>query len=242
MEAEGIPIGQSAEVAPGVVVERRSFLGLAAAAFGLASTRGAGLGQDPGPILSLEEFLEEVVPVARELKQDPSPVGEDRYLLTLASYAVRLGDVAQPEWRPSGQGEDTFIGVSWVGDPFIVLHWRMEPRSRIRLHAHTYGNVVTVGLEGQAQVRNFETLDEPDFDSSQAVRLRLTTSQILAPRSINLVPLSHGFVHGFQAGPQGARGLDITTQLRERRPTPYLELEETPVEPEDSIFMGRWTE
>ncbi len=251
--AEALPVGESAEVAPGVVVERRCFLTLAAAAFGVAgfSERADARGRRHPPAhmgvctegrITLEEFLAEVVPVARELKADTSAVGEDRYLHTLASFAVRLGAVAPPEMRPSGQGPNTFIGVSWGGDPFVVLHWRMDPGAVVRLHAHTYGNVVTVGLEGRARVRNFETLATPDFESSAPVRLRLTNDQLLSPGRINLVPLSHGFVHGFQAGAAGARGLDITTRLRDKRPTPYLDVGEDPVDGENRVYEGRWTE
>ncbi len=243
--AEALPVGESAEVAPGVVVERRCFLTMAAAAFGVSGFSGrvdARARLHPERRITLEEFLTEVVPVARELKADTSAVGEDRYLHTLASFAVRLGEVALPEMHPSGQGPNTFIGVSWGGDPFVVLHWRMEPGAFIRLHPHTYGNVVTVGLEGQARVRNFETLAAPDFESAAPVRLRLTNDQLLTPGRINLVPLSHGFVHGFQAGAAGARGLDITTRLRDKRPTPYLDVEENPVDGENRIYTGRWTE
>jgi len=192
--------------------------------------------------VSLERFLEDVLPVARELVGDVSPIGEDRYLHTLASYAVALGDVAAPELRASAQGEGVEIGASWAGDPFVVLHWRMRPGAEIRPHAHTYGNVVTVGLEGRARVTNFETVEPPEFASDEHVLLRRTTDQILLPGRINLVPLSHGFVHGFRAGPEGARGLDITTRLRERQPTPYLVLEEEPVDAAAALFRGYWTE
>ena len=194
------------------------------------------------PELSLEEFLEEVVPVARSLKEDTSAVGQDRYLHTLASFAVRLGDVAAPEWRSSGQGENTFIGANWAGDPFVVLHWRMEPGSVIRPHAHTYGNVCTVGLEGRARIRNFETLGPPEFESRETVLLRETARQQLTAGRISLVSLQHGYVHGFEAGPEGARGLDITTRLHDRQPTPYLELEEEAVDAGGGVFRGRWTE
>ena len=240
VEHSELPCGESAEVAPGVVVERRSFLAVAAAAFAGGGSRALAA-QSAEPV-SLERFLEEVLPVARELVGDVSQVGEDRYLHTLASYAVTLGDIALPAMRQSGQGEGTEIGASWVGDPFVVLHWRMQPNAEIRLHAHTYGNVVTVGLDGSARVRNFETIEEPDFGSEEPILLRRTNDQVLLPGRINLVPLSHGFVHGFRAGPAGARGLDITTRLRDRQPTPYLDVEAEPTDAAAAVFRGHWTE
>ena len=36
----------------------------------------------------------------------------------------------------------------------------MEPGTIIRTHAHTYGNVVTLGLEGSLRVQNFEMYGE----------------------------------------------------------------------------------
>lgn len=235
----------SAEVAPGVRVQRRSFLGLCSAAILSPHTLSRGLpGCEEEPRLTLDEFLEEVVPTARELKQKlgakPGRSAEDRYLLTLASHAVRLGDVPAPELRPTPQGEQVEIGVSSIADPFVVLHWRMQPGAVIRLHAHTYGNVCTLGLEGRARVRNYETVEAFDPGVEQPLLVRRTNDQLLDPFGTNLVPLSHGFCHGFEAGPEGARGLDITTRLAERQPTPYLELESSPVDAAAGLHRGRW--
>jgi len=233
---------------PGVVVERRSFLGLCSAAFLAPRAPRPVLGAPKDePHLSLEEFLEEVLPVARAekaaLEARPSRALEDRYLYTLASFAVRLGDVPVPELQATPQaegGEGVELGASWVGDPFVVLHWRMAPGSRIRLHAHTYGNVCTVGLAGRARIRNYETLGPLNLAVDGPVVVRRTTDQLLDPHGVNLVPLSHGFCHGFEAGPEGARGLDITTRLAERQPTPYLELDAEAVDEAAGLFRGMW--
>jgi hypothetical protein len=238
-------LGELVPTDEGVTVERRSFLGLAAAGF-LAprSPRMVLPREGQEPHLTLEEFLEEVLPVARELKSAlgarPQRSLEDRYLHALAAHACRLGDVAPPELRPSSQGKGVSIGASWAGDPFVVLHWRMAPEATIRLHAHTYGNVCTVGLEGEAHVRNFETVDPLDVTEEGPVMVRRTTEQHLDVHGINLVPLSHGFCHGFSAGPAGARGLDITTRLAERKPTPYLVLDDEPVDVDAGLYRGRW--
>lgn len=246
MTIESSPVGGTDEVAPGVTVERRSFLGLCSAAvLGIGGRQGALPAEDEEPRLGLEEFLEEVLPVARELRarlaDTPLRRPEDRYLFTIASYAVRLGEVPLPEFRPTPQGEGVGIGANWAGDPFVVLHWRMRPGSSIRLHAHTYGNVCTVGLEGSARVRNYETIEPLDIHAVGAVDVRQTQDQLLTPGSINLVPLSHGFCHGFDAGSAGARGLDITTRLGDRKPTGYLKLEQEPRDPERRVYAGRWS-
>jgi hypothetical protein len=186
--------------------------------------------------------LKEVIPVAKKLVSDTSLTGQHRYLLTLASYAVRLADVPVPAMRDSGQGAGagTFIGAIPGGDPFIVLHWRMEPGTVIRPHPHTYGNVMTLGLEGEIRVENFEIVGVRDFDAKGTFKVQKTQSQVLTPGQVNLVNLERGYIHGFQASARGGRGLDITTRIREKRETPFLNLSKKPVELEPGIYEASW--
>jgi hypothetical protein len=232
---------------PGVAVERRSFLGVAAAAIGATA-----LGRPqicPPPLaaetrLSLPEFLAVFVPIARDLLRDASRMGEDRYLHTLASFAVRLADVPIPEMRQTskGEGPHTFIGANDAGDdcPFVVLHWRMDPGSKIALHPHTYGNVVTLGLDGEAVIQNYEMVGSADFERVGPFPVRKVHEQILCPGEINFVPLAHGYVHGFVAGPSGARGLDITTRIHEKRPNASLEISPKPIDAARGLYEGTW--
>lgn len=232
---------------------RRSFLALAALACARPARAQAAARERGAAELSYRQFLEAAVPLAEELAGDRTRPGEDRYLHALASLAVRLGDVAEPaDMRENsffaGGGPRKFIGANDSldpnGDPFVVLHWRLEPGARIGLHAHTYGNVVTLGLAGEARVENFELLDagagEPEFEVDAEVQVRKVQDQILRRGSINLVPLAHGYVHGFVAGPEGARGLDITTRVRERRPAPSLEVGAAAIDAARQIYSGRW--
>lgn len=221
-----LEIGEEREISPGLIVQRRSFVAtfaglLAASSVGAARARAMDLADAS---LSFERFLAEANPLAHQLVGDTSVTGQDRYLLSLAALATRLGSVPVPAMRDSGQGETTgsFIGANPGGDPFNVLHWRLEPGARIRPHAHTYGIVVTLGLEGEALVENFEMLGERDFATSKPVQVRRTKAQRLTRGGVNLVSLERDYMHGFTAGPNGARGLDITTRLKARAPTPYL--------------------
>ena len=240
-----LEIGETTEVSPGVLVERRCFLKSVALAFGALSIPGiatAHLGKSDER-LSYEEFLKEVLPIAKKLVGDVSLAGQQRYLLTLAAYAVRLTDAPVPVMRDSGQGAGggTFIGAIPAGDPFIVLHWRMEPGSIIRPHAHTYGNVMTLALEGQVRVENFEMVGSRDFDAKGSFKVRKTQSQVLTPGQVNLVNLESGYVHGFLGGDRGGRGLDITTRIKPKREnTPYLDFSKKPVEIEPGVYEASW--
>jgi len=227
-------VGEEREVAPGVVVERRSFMKVFGAALAASSVVGipwAGAEEVIHNELTYAEFLELAIPIAKQLVSDSTPLGQDRYLLTLASIAVRLSDVPLPEMRDSGQGAGpgTYIGFNPGGDPFTVLHWKMKPGSAIRVHAHTYGNVVTLGLEGDASIENYEVAGERRFAPDSKFNVRRTREQWLTRGGVNLVNLERDYIHGIEAGSRGARGLDITTRIKAKEPTPYL------------VFSGRLT-
>lgn len=241
---EELEIGEEREVAPGVIIERRSFVAVAAAllASSLPLGRARAMAQELRRSgLSFTAFLAEARPLASSLIGDTSMAGQDRYLLSLAALASQLSAVPVPEMRDSGQGETrgSFVGVNPGGEPFNVLHWRLEPGARIRPHAHTYGNVVTLGLDGEALLENFEVLGERSFRATGPVKVQRTRAQRLTPGGVNLVSLERDYIHGFTAGPRGARGLDITTRLKPRGPTPYLIIPAGAVR--DAPFEATWS-
>ncbi len=243
IEPESLPIGESVETNAGVVVERRCALKTIATLLSAAVVPGVlpvRAHAAESKTLSVEEFIAEAVPVAEALIGDTTLAGQDRYLLTLASIAVRLADVPVPEVRDSGQGAGpgTFIGSNGAPGPFVILHWKMNPGTEIRRHAHTYGNVVTLSLTGAVQLENFEMVGERDYGLQGTFRVRRTLDQWLTPGGTNLVSLERNYIHGFRAGRDGARGLDITTRIAEKRPTPYLELG---AERGGGTFEAEWT-
>lgn len=222
-----LEIGEEYEIARGVIIGRRCVLKTLAVLMTATGTplgtMARGLGQ-----LTFEQFLAEVVPVAKRLVADTSVDGQAAYLKAVASFAVRLADLSQPKMGDSGQGvgPGTFIGFHPGGEPFTVLHWRMEPNTQIRTHAHTYGNVVTLGLSGEALVVNYEIDGGPDYQATGGFLARRTMKQRLRAGDTNLVNLGRNYIHGTRTGRSGARGLDITTRIRGKEPTPYLVLKD----------------
>ncbi len=239
MDEQDAPLGTWFEAAPGLRVQRRCLLRTLALA--MAGAALPARASETAARLTLEEFVAEVLPVARALVADRSSVGQDRYLLALASHAVRLVDVPEPEFRESGQGPGASIGVNGAHDPFVILHWKLAPRGVVHPHAHSYGNVLTLGLAGEARVENFEMEGGRDFDTREPFVARRTVRQRLTAGSINRVSLERDYVHGFRAGPAGARGLDLTTGLLPRRPTPWLRIE-APLPGDAPLFRARWAE
>ncbi len=240
-----LPFDEEIEISPGFIVERRSILVGIGGAFLAALPTVKTLAQSTGDAAILE-FLMRANPVARELIADTTAAGQDRYLRSLAALASGLTDVPIPDrWTDTNQGElpgSYQIGVTPGGDPFTVLHWRLEPGAKCIPHAHTYGNVVTVGLEGIARVNNYEVVGDPDYESSDFFEVRQTVDQLLGPGSVNMVSLERNYIHGFHAGSSGARGLDITTRLKPKPSfgTPYLDFAGQRADRFEKTFQASW--
>jgi hypothetical protein len=102
---------------------------------------------------------------------------------------------------------------SYRGAPFVIIQWRMHPRAILPAHCHPRASVCTLGLEGEARLRNFEVEGSaPAFDSgsSETFLIRETHSQIIAPGRVSTISTVRDNIHYFEAGPDGARGIDIT--------------------------------
>ena len=89
------------------------------------------------------------------------------------------------------------------------------------------------------RIENYEIAGARDFDTQEPFQVRRTNDQVLLAGNVNLLNLEHGYVHGFVAGPAGARGLDITTRIRPKRPTPTLVVG-APQDAARSLFEARW--
>lgn len=240
MHPTDLPFAEPVSPAPGLVLARRGFFGTVAAACATAALPGAATtwrSRTGEHDWTVEQFVKEVTPVCKELLADLSARGQDRYLLTLAAYAVRLGPVPVPEARQTGPGHR--IGSNHGPDPFTMLHWLLEPGAVIRPHAHTYGNVVTLGLTGEALVANYEQKGTPDYERDEEVEVVRVQEQVLRPGDTNLVSLERHYVHGFTAGPAGASGLDITTRIVPRRKSPTL-LVGAARDAQARTFAARW--
>jgi hypothetical protein len=240
MDDLALPLAERVELGPGVTVARRGFFATVAAACATAALPGASPTwrdrQREGD-WTVEQFVREVTPTCRELVADTSARGQDRYLLTLASFAVRLGELAAPEAREVGPGYR--LGSHHGPDPFTVLHWVLEPRAVIRPHPHLYGNVVTLGLTGEALVSNYEQQGARDCQATAEITVVRVQEQVVRRGDVNLVSLERHYVHGFVAGPNGASGLDITTRVAPRVPTPTLEIGE-PLDVAARTFRAHW--
>ncbi len=237
---------EEVEIADGIFAKRREFIvGSAASVAFLNLVNTFAAAQDSS---TYQQFLDAANPLAKSLIGDTSTAGQDEYLHSIAALAAHIDAVPDPAaWNDSTQSftPGTEIGFTPGGESFTVLHWRLAPNTEIRLHRHDYGNVVTLGLGGEARVRNFEVVSEDrDYVPGNIVRIRKTVDQQLTKGNINLVSLDRNNIHGFIAGPEGAHGLDITTRLKPRpeHGTPYLGVRDEALDDVRQIYEAEWQE
>lgn len=253
------------EIAPGVVIERRRLLWIPAMIAATVITNDsknviAQEGKSNQSVsktetenrfdlvktqeLGWEEFLKQSAPKAQELHVDSSVRGQEVYLKWMAFMAsrLRLNDIPNAKvGRFKTLEPPLYFGVSYRGTPFFCVEWRMSPGAFLPPHNHPNVSVCTVGIEGEARIRNFEIVDKaPEFSSTQSFRVRETHNEIIAPGRINTLSPSRDNIHTFQAGKSGARGIDITTYHGPDIGFSFLDLQDKSKETEAKIFEAVW--
>jgi len=246
--------GKEEEVFPGVT-ERRYFLRssavAAAALFVLgAATRGLsaqelakGASAAGADKLSWDNFLKESVPVGQQLIADPA-FSMDEYLYRIGSLATRLKEIPDTKLFPYAAVEPrVFFAPSFRGAPFFIIQWRMESGAALPPHNHPNASVCTLGYEGEVRLRNFEiTGDVPEYASNKSFRVRETHNEIITHGRINTLSPSRDNIHYFQAGREGARGIDITTMHGKTAPFSFLKISDKPLDPEKRTFDAIWSD
>ena len=97
------------------------------------------------------------------------------------------------------------------------------------------------GLEGEAQIRNFEIIGEtPEFSSRKTFLVRETHNEIIAPGRINTLSSMRDNTHTFQAGKNGARGIDISTYHGSDVGFSFLDIAGRPRDPDSQIYEATW--
>ena len=242
------------EASSGLIIERRRMLWLPVMATAVMVSSNAEA-QDAAKksevntpssagLLAWNEFLRQALPQATELHRDVSPQGQDAYLHWLALMAARLQLTTIPDTK-LGRFEQldpaVYFGPSYRGKPFFIVEWRLEPGAILPPHCHPNASVCTVGIAGQARIRNFEIVGQaPEFASRQAFRVRETHNEILSAGRANTLSAVRDNIHTLQAGRQGARGMDISTYHGPDIGYSFLELEHKPIDAEQRLFEAVW--
>lgn len=246
--------GKEEEVFPGVI-ERRYFLRSSVAAAAALIVLGAATrnlsAQELAKVtsaagtdkLSWDNFLKESVSVGQQLIADPA-FSPDEYLYRIGSLATRLKEIPDTKLFPyTAVDPRVFFAPSFRGSPFFIIQWRMEPGAVLPPHNHPNASVCTLGYEGEVRLRNFEVpSDVPEYASNKTFRVRETHDEIITYGRINTLSPSRDNIHYFQAGREGARGIDITTMHGKMAPFSFLKISEKPVDPERRTFEATWSD
>jgi hypothetical protein len=249
------------EVVPGFFETRRRIICLPASLAALAllgrgdkASAGTSLQMQSGTMarpssssgqIEWDSFLKDCVQVAEQLHKDSSAAGQEAYLHWIASMIsrTRTGSIPRAKVGRFGTLEPALrFGVSYRGRPFFVVEWQLEPGAFLPPHCHPNASVCTVGIEGEARIRNFEIVGKaPEFASSESFRVRQTHDEIISAGRINTLSARRDNIHTFQAGKNGAWGIDISSYHGPDVGFSFLELSGKPVEAEGRIFEASWT-
>lgn len=254
------------EAMPGFILKRRRLLWLpvwsaAALLFGRAKTLLAqhlSTTQNPSAApepekrtqeitasgLDWDEFLKQAVPVSKELYKDATPHGYDAYLYSLAAFAGRLRLQTMPRAKLgafASLNPPVHFGVGYRGVPFFIVEWWLEPNAVLPPHNHPNASVCTLGIEGEARLRNFEIVGTaPDFAASDLFHVRETHNEVISAGRVNSLSPARDNIHTFQAGKTGARGIDISTMHSKDVGFSFLNIEDQPKDRDNRIYEAAW--
>jgi hypothetical protein len=191
-----------------------------------------------------ESFLRECLPAAELLHKDSSARGQDAYLHYLASMIGRVRAAEIPRAKLGRFGKldpPVHFGVEYRGKPFFIVEWWLEPNAVLPPHCHPNVSVCTLGLEGEARVRNFEIVGKaPAFDARDNFLVRETHNEIISPGRINTLSALRDNIHTFQAGRAGARGIDISAYHGPDASFSFLDIAAKPADADARTFEAAW--
>lgn len=203
---------------------------------------------EPRPIegdeLDWEQFLKQCEPMSRQLHKDSSSHGQDVYLQAIAAMVARLNLKTIPQAKLGQFGTlspPIEFGISYRGMPFFIVEWHMAAGAMLPPHCHPNASVCTLGIAGEARIRNFQIESTaPEFSSKESFQIRETHNEIITTGRINTLSSTRDNIHTFQAGKEGARGIDISTYHGTEAGFSFLEIEQKPLDLEKMIFKAVW--
>src|SRR5262249_36766353 len=108
-------------------------------------------------------------------------------------------------------------------------------------HCHPNASVCTLGLDGEARLRNFEIAGTaPEFSSKEVFRVRETHNEVISAGRINCLSALRDNIHTFQAGKAGARGVDFSTYHGPDIGFSFLNIESKPLDVEQRLYEATW--
>lgn len=223
------------------MISRRLIVGSGAVLAALGSAAGAQ-GLEPAPVHEdWDAYLARTrTDALARIRADRDDIGGYLHFIAAALTARRDIPRARVDVVPWASPSIEF-GAHPMAAPFALIEFRLAPGAYLPPHNHPNASVATLLLEGETAVDNFELepTSDPPGQVGEAV-LAHTQRQLLRPGDTNFVQPSRNNLHAFVAGPNGARGVDVTTQHAQAGPFGYLRLLEPPQV--GAIVRAQWAD
>ncbi|MBL8803373.1 MAG: hypothetical protein JNN27_15315 [Planctomycetes bacterium] len=209
-------ISPHCEVAPGVVVVRRTFvfgaLAAGAALLGACQSAPARLVQLDNDEHALEDFVHALRPRARELIASAAP-DEERYLAHVARSLARLA--------PPKVGVDDIAAGNWDMTsrcrfpPIAVFEMRLAAGARLELHDHRDYNGVLSCARGSVRCGNYDIVGDiaaaRALEKDESFEVLKLAEVTLRPGDVSTLSRSARNLHELEAGRDGAVLYDAFT-------------------------------
>jgi hypothetical protein len=241
-------------IAPGYVIERRFFIraaSIAAAALAFASSarvfarvsETASAAPSLDPPLDFESFIRECSELAKTAQTEVS-LNEEAHIFRLSAMASRLRLTSVPKGKLgafAGLNPPVEFGPLKIAVPLAIIQWRLAPGATLPAHNHNPADVISLCLEGACTVRHFDIVDRaPDYSSKETFLIRETRNDLLTPGRMSSLSTVRDNIHTFHAGKAGAMGIDINSILPGDKPFSFLDIAETPRDPQNRIYDAAW--
>jgi hypothetical protein len=255
------------EMAPGVVLRRRSILkfGIAGVATWLAGhSLGSGFGLTPKVLARDEtatptrpdrarmdttfaEVVSQLHPQARQLLAAAKP-DEAAYLAAVEKLIARVK--LDTPWVLNDTGMGWSVEPTCWFPPIVIFRMIMEPGTVMNLHDHRHYNGVLLCTQGEVRCRNFEYV-HPDGQGwnvaagevppiGEDFLIRQTQDTLLKPQQLSSLTRDRDNLHTLVAGPEGCELVDFFTHFRPEARSYDLDWDPTPVDQNQPLFRASW--
>lgn len=219
-------------------IERRALLILGGAGtVALLPSPPAGAA---GAGLPYKDFVAGATESLAQLLPAGGPAEQDAYVYAAAALLRRMVGPPEVVFDDRYKIDIKPIDTTRI---FSITLLRAKPGAVLPPHNHPFYSVATMGLKGEARVRNFEPAgDLPPYASRETFRLRETRAQQLRPGDIGTLAPSRDNFHTFEAGPSGAVWLDVSTAHAKdgAGDFSYLRLAPNDAAGVGDVFEARW--
>ncbi|MCK6472220.1 MAG: hypothetical protein L6R28_10780 [Planctomycetes bacterium] len=237
-----------AEVADGVLIERREVLflslgAMAALALGWPQRAMAEEGGGKSDLsaaegdLAFDALIREAVPKAEELVKSEK-ANEDAYLHGLAALVARLK--AAPDGKFKGQNP-VEAAKHYDKQPFMVVQFKLQPGAALPWHDHRDYNGILSCVQGEARVKSYDIVGDNRIPpKGQTFNIQETGDRLMKVGTMSQLTRTRDNVHDVRAGKDGARLLDFFTFYKPSGTSVFMNVEAKPADAEKRIYEATW--